>query len=453
MQPSTPTPSSVTQVTPDEARAIAKEAYIYGYPMVDSYRIQYSYFVNTSDPEYKAPWNQIANMPRVYTPEDTAVQTPNSDTPYSMVGLDLRTEPIVLIVPPMDDGRYFSVQLIDAYTFNFAYIGSRTTGNDGSSYLIAGPGWQGPTPPGVTQVIRSETNLAFAIYRTQLFFPGDLANVSKIQAGYKVQPLSKFLGAPSSTPAPAIDFFPPLTLEEQKTSPEFFNELNIILQFCPTNPSETSLMANFSKINVGAGMNFDYSNLSPDMQTAITGGMADAWADQVALQKQVDAGQVKSGDMFGTRDYLNNNYLYRMEGAIVGIYGNSKEEAIYPLYTVDSNGQKLDGANNYTLHFAPGQLPPANGFWSITMYQLPSSLLYANTLNRYLINSPMLPQLKTDADGGLTLYIQHDSPGADLESNWLPAPNGPFMVVMRIYWPKPEALNGTWTPSQIQQVQ
>ena len=189
-----------TGVSPAEARAIAKEAYIYGFPMVDSYRIQHAYFVDRENPEFKAPWNQIRNIPRVFTPDDKAVQTPNSDTPYSMLGMDLRAEPIVLTVPPIEKERYFSIQLIDAYTFNFDYIGSRATGNDGGSFLIAGPGWKGETPKGVKKVIRSETELVLAVYRTQLFNPGDLDNVKKVQAGYKVQPLSTFLGQPRRRP-------------------------------------------------------------------------------------------------------------------------------------------------------------------------------------------------------------------------------------------------------------
>ena len=178
-----------SSVTPEEARAIAKEAYIYANPLVDSYRIMYGYFVDRQNPEYKAPWNQIKNIPRVYTPEDRAVQSPNSDTPYSWLGLDLRTEPIVLTAPKIEKDRYFSIQLIDLYTHNFDYIGSRTTGNGGGDFLIAGPGWQGDTPEGITKVIRSETELVLAVYRTQLFNPGDLENVKAIQAGYKVQPL------------------------------------------------------------------------------------------------------------------------------------------------------------------------------------------------------------------------------------------------------------------------
>src|SRR5688572_20341173 len=223
----TPTlsPAIDTSITPAEARAIAKDAYIYGFPMVDNYRVQYAYFVDQTNSEYKAPWNHLVNTPRVYTPEDTAIQTPNSDTPYSFVGLDLRAEPVVITVPPIEGRRYFSVQLIDAYTFNFAYIGTRTTGNGGGSFLIAGPNWQGETPEGVKKVIRSETEFVFAGIRTQLYSPDDLDNVKKIQSGYKAEPLSAFLGKPAPPAAPKIDFLKPVSAEEEKTSLEFFNIL------------------------------------------------------------------------------------------------------------------------------------------------------------------------------------------------------------------------------------
>ena len=439
-------------ITPTEARTIAKEAYIYGFPLVDNYRIQYGYFVDRQNPEFKAPWNQIVNIPRVYTPADTAIQTPNSDTPYSFVGMDLRAEPIVLTVPPIEKKRYYSIQLIDAYTFNFDYIGSRATGNEGGSYMIAGPNWKGETPKGVKKVFRAETEFVFAVYRTQLFKPDDIDNVKKVQAGYKAQTLSAFLGQPAPKAAPAIDFIKPLSPAEEKTSPEFFNILNFVLQFCPTNPSETELMARFAKIGVGAGKTFDVSKLSPEMKTAIEQGMGDAWAAFGGLEKEFAAGKVTSGDVFGTREFLKNNYLYRMGAAVLGIYGNSKQEAMYPFYAVDEAKQKLTGANRYTVRFAPGQLPPVNAFWSLTMYEMPQSLLVANPINRYLLNSPMLPQFKKDADGGLTLLIQNESPGKDKESNWLPAPKGPFVMAMRLYWPKAEATEGKWTAPLAQQV-
>ena len=306
--------AAAADLSPDEARAIAKEAYIYGFPMVDSYRIQYAYFVDDKNPEYKAPWNHLKNIPRVYTPADTAIQTPNSDTPYSMIGMDLRAEPIVLTVPKIEKDRYFSIQLIDAYTFNFDYAGSRTTGNDGGSFLVAGPGWKGETPAGVKKVFRSETDLVTGAYRTQLFNPDDLDNVKKIQAGYKAEPLSAFLGQPAPAAAPAIDFIKPLSADDERKSLEFFNILNFILQYCPTDPSETELMARFAKISVGAGKTIDVAALTPEMKMALEQGMADAWADLEGLKKQIDTGKVTSGELFGTREYLKNNYLYRMAG-------------------------------------------------------------------------------------------------------------------------------------------
>jgi hypothetical protein len=437
-------------VSPEEARAIAKDAYVYGFPIVDNYRIQHAYWVDKATPEYKGPWNQIWNSARLYTPADTAIQTPNSDTLYSFVGADLRSEPLVLTVPAMEKERYFSVQLIDYYTFNFDYIGTRTSGNGGGSFLLAGPGWKGDAPKGVEKVFRCETELAFPTYRTQLFNPGDIENVKKVQAGYKVQPLSALLGQPAAKAAPAIDFIKPLTPAEEKTSPEFFNILNFVLQFCPTVPSEEALMVRFAKIGVGVGKTFDASKLSPEMKTAFEQGTADAWVALAGLKKDVEEGKVNSGDVFGTRQYLKNNYLYRMGAAALGIYGNSKQEAMYPAYYVDAAKQKLDGTNRYTLRFAPGQLPPVNAFWSLTMYDEPQSLLVANPLNRYLINSPMLPQLKRDADGGLTLMIQNESPGKDKESNWLPAPTGPFSMIMRLYWPKQAAVEGKWKQPPLQ---
>jgi hypothetical protein len=402
-------------LSPSEAREIAKDAYIYGFPLVDSYRIQYSYFVDRGGPEYKAPWNTIFSNARVYTPEDKAIQTPNSDTPYSYVGADLRAEPVVFTVPAVEKGRYYSLQFIDMYTYNFAYVGSRATGNGAGSYLLAGPKWTGEKPKGIKSVIRAETEFVFVLYRTQLFNAADIENVKKIQSGYKVQPLSAFLGKPAPAAPPAVDFMKPLAAEQQRTSLEFFNELNFILQFCPTVPSEKALMARFAKIGVGAGRPFDANALSPEMRKALEDGMADAWATFKNFKEtQLDTGKKTSADGFGSRASLSGRYLDRMAGAALGIYGNSKQEAIYPAYFVDSGKQPLNGAN------------------------------------RYLINSPMLPNLKRDTDGGITLYVQNESPGKDKEANWLPAPKGPFFVVMRLYWPKPEALDGKWKAPLLQ---
>ncbi|HLV38911.1 DUF1254 domain-containing protein [Xanthomarina sp.] len=433
------------QLPIDSIRAIAKEAYIYGYPMVDNYRIEHDYYVDSTNSEFKAPWNHITNIANVYTPADTAIQTPNSDTPYSFLGLDLRAEPIVLSMPEIEANRYYSVQFIDAYTFNFAYVGTRATGNKAGNYLVAGPNWNGETPEGIDKVIKSETEFINILYRTQLFNPADIDNVKKIQAGYKVQTLSAFLKTPTPTAAPVLDFMQPLTPELQKSSLEMFQIINFLLQYCPTDPTEVKLMERFAKIGIGAGKDFDISKLSPEVKTAFEAGIKDAWTvDFEGFKKRMDAGEVTSGDVFGTRAFLKNNYLYRMAAAVLGIYGNSKQEAMYPYYGVDADGNKLDGANKYTLHFPEGQLPPVNAFWSITMYKMPQSLLVENPINRYLLNSPMIPSFVKDKDGGITLYIQNESPGKGKVANWLPAPKGPFVTIMRLYWPKEAALDGSW---------
>jgi hypothetical protein len=449
---SAPPPTSAA-VTPDQARAIAKEAYIYGFPMVDNYRVMYSYFVNKQDPEYKGGWNEIHNTARVYTPGDKTIQTPNSDTPYSAVGADLRTEPLVLTVPPIEQDRYYSLQFVDGYTYNLAYVGSRTTGNGGGKYLLAGPNWKGEKPDGINEVIRSDTDLMLVLYRTQLFGPSDIDKVKEIQAGYQATPLSVFLNQPPPAPAPAIDFVPPLTPDQQKTSPQFFEILNFALRFAPVLPDEKELRDRFATIGIGPDGDFDVDKLSPEMRTAIEGGMADALAEFDTFKKEkVDTGEVGAAQFFGTPADLKGNYLYRMAGAVLGIYGNTAAEALYPSSSNDSAGASLTGANNYVYKFAKDQLPPVNAFWSLTMYELPQSLLVANPINRYLINSPMLPSLVPDKDGGYTFYLQNESPGPEKESNWLPAPKGPFVVVLRLYWPKPDALNGTWTAPKPEKV-
>jgi len=440
-------------LSPDEARAIARDAYVYGFPLVDNWRVQHAYFVDRAHAEYKAPWNTVENTPRVYTPEDRAIQTPNSDTPYSFVGLDLRAEPVVLVVPPVEEGRYVSVQLIDAYTHNFAYLGSRTTGNGGGRFLIAGPGWRGTVPPGIDRVIRCETAFAFGLFRTQLLDAADLPQVARIQQGYSVLPLSRALGR--TTPAAGDVALPaPLTPDAQRTDPRFFELLNFVLSQQPPHPSEAATLARFAKLGIGPGRRFDAHRRSPELRAAVVAGMADAWRDFGAYKtSRIDTGEVVSGDLFGTREFLAGDAMKRLSGAVLGIYGNSRDEAMYPAYFVDATGRSFDGASGrYVLRFAPGELPPVDAFWSLTLYELPSSLLSANRLNRYLINSPMLSSLVRDADGGVTLHVQHESPGAGLEPNWLPAPNGPFWMILRLYRPQARAVDGRWTAPRAEPV-
>jgi hypothetical protein len=445
--------STFAQLTPAQAEDLVKKAYIFGFPVVDSYRVQYSYFIDKTNPEYKGNWNELHNVARVFTPKDTAIQTPNSDTPYSFLGADLRTEPLVLTVPKIEKNRYYSIQFIDMYTHNFAYVGSRATGNEAGNYLLVGPDWKGQKPANIKQVIRSESDLAFLLYRTQLLSNKDLENVKKIQAQYKVTPLSAFQGKPAPKAAPQINFITPLSAEQQKTSPEFFNELNFALQYANVHPSEKAMLKEFEQIGVKPGQKFELSKLDPVVQAAIPKGIEAAWREALEFKtSQFDTGKLKSGDGFGTRDFMQGKYLLRMLSAAFGIYGNTKEEAMYPAYFVDSSGQPLDGTQKYQLTFPAGQLPPVKSFWSITMYKLPESLLYDNELNRYLINSTMADQLVKNPDGSITLYLQNTAPEAKYKANWLPTPKAPFAAFMRLYWPEQAALDGTWKEPPLKKV-
>jgi hypothetical protein len=442
--------SAEQSATPAQTRAIAKEAYIYGYPMVQAYLTMYAFSIDKNNPQYKGPFNAPLSFARVFAPDDTAFVTPNSDTPYTFLSLDLRAEPIVLTIPPVEKNRYWVFQMMDLYTFNFDYLGTRTTGNNGGTYLVTGPNWKGTVPQGITKVLRSETEFINVVGRTQLFNPADLDNVKKIQAKYKAEPLSAFLGKPAPPAAPAINWIPPVPPTQMKTSPQFFNVMSFLMQFCPTQASESALSTRFASIGIVPGKSIDFATLSPEMKAAFQAGMADG-------QKEIDARRAASGgnisNFFGTRAFLHNDYVARATGAQMGIGANSKEEALYPLYEKDSNGQPLDGSKaRYTIRYAKGEFPPVNAFWSLTMYDLPQQLLVKNPINRYLINSPMLPNMKLDAGGGLTIYIQSDSPGKDKEANWLPAPKAPFMLAARYYFPKPELIDGTWKSPKVESV-
>ena len=432
-----------------EIRAIAKDAYVYGFPVVESYRIMNAYTLNKNSPEYKAPFNQIKNIPRVFTSKDRAIQTPNSDTPYSFAWLDLRAEPVVLTLPPVEKDRYYSVQLFDGYIQTIQFLGSRTTGNDGGKYLIVGPNWKGNVPNGISKVIHAETQMTFAVYRTQLKNADDLENVKKVQAGYKVETLSQYIGAKSPKAAPEVAFIPPLTPSEERTSPEFFNVLAFALQFNPTISSEVALRERFAKIGIEAGKPFNVDGLSAETKAALVAGMKDG-------QKEIDAVLSRSkspAELSGTRKFLNNDYVRRAAGSQAVLFGATKEEAYFVIIDKDSKGQSLDGSqNSYTLRFPEGELPPANAFWSLTVYDLPERQLVDNSMNRYLINSTMLTTLKKAEDGSLILYVQSEAPSSEKMSNWLPVPQGKFIMFLRTYWPKESVLKGNWSAPEVESV-
>jgi hypothetical protein len=440
-----------------ETKAIAEEGFIYGLPIVMNYAVMYEYAVDKNSGQFKAPFNQINNEARVFTYKDTAVVTPNSDTPYSILWLDLRAEPMVLSVPAVEKARYYSVMLCDGNTFNYGYIGSRATGSEAGDYLVVGPDWKGETPAGIKKLFRSTTQFSAVAYRTQLFNAKDMPNVVKVQSGYKAQPLSAYLKQPAPPAAPAITF-PKIDKEMVKTN--FFEYLDFVLQFAPAGPEEQAIRAKLARIGIGAGKTFDFKDLSVEHKAEVLLGMkeGETKVEQYLATGQKDINGWKIGSLFGDRAFFNGDWLKRAAAAKGGIYGNDAAEAMYPMTKTLAAGEVLDGSkHNYTITFPAGQLPPVNSFWSVTMYDGKSQLLIKNPINRYLINSPMLPGMKKNADGSLTLYIQKDSPGKAMEANWLPAPNDTIYLVMRLYWPKdtpPSILpagEGTWQPPAVKQ--
>jgi hypothetical protein len=438
-----------------ETKAIAEEAFIYGLPIVMNYAVMHEYAVDTKGSQYKAPFNQIHNMHHVATYEDTAIITPNSDTPYSVLWLDLRAEPIVFSVPAVEKKRYYSVQFIDGNTYNYGYIGSRATGNEPGDYMAVGPDWKGETPPGIKKVFQSTTPFSLAVSRTQLFNPADMPNVEKVQAGYKAQPLSAYLNQPAPPPAPVIDFLPATTAGIKAN---FYEYLDAALQFVPPTPEDMEVRARIAKIGIGPGKTFDFKQLSLEHKAEVLLGMkeGDDKVDKFLTDGMKNINGWNIGSFFGDREFYKNNWLMRAGSAKGGIYGNNSVEAMYPFTRTDGAGEELDGSkHNYTLTFPAGQLPPVNAFWSVTMYDGKTQLLIKNPIDRYLINSPMLSAMKKNKDGSITLYIQKDSPGKAKEANWLPAPDGPIYMVMRLYWPKdtpPSILpagEGSWQPPAI----
>jgi hypothetical protein len=441
-----------------ETKAIAEEGFIYGLPIVMNYAVMYEYCVDRNSGQYKAPFNQVYNEARVFTYKDTAIVTPNSDTPYSLLWLDLRAEPFVLSVPAVEKQRYYSVMLCDGNVFNYGYIGSRATGNDAGNYLVVGPDWKGETPAGIKQVFRSSTQFSLVAYRTQLFNPKDMPNVVKVQAGYKAQPLSAYLNQPAPPAASAINF-PKINKEMVKTG--FFEYLDFALQFAPAGPEEQAIRAKLARIGIGAGKTFDFKDLSLEHKLEVGLAMKEGErrVDEAVAKygKKINGWQI--GAAQGDRAYYHGDWMLRAIAAKAGIYGNDAVEATYPFTKEDATGQPLDGSkHNYTLTFPAGQLPPVNAFWSVTMYDGKNQFLIKNPINRYLINSPMLPNMKKNKDGSLTIYIQRNSPGKAKESNWLPAPDDLIYLVMRLYWPKTEPPSilppgeGTWQPPAVQVV-
>ena len=440
------TTNVMAQTTPKEAQAIAQEAFVYAYPMLFNYKTLYQYTQDYQTTEYAGGFGRFRNYARAYTPADTTIVTVNNDTPYSFGWVDLRAEPWVLSVPAVPKDRYYVQQLVDLYSYNYAYVGLRATGNGAGDYLIAGPDWKGGTPDGIAKVMQAETQFVFVAGRTQLKNPKDMPNVVAIQREYRLRPLSEFLAATPPQPAPQPAF--PTWDEKRATGPEFISYLNFMLQFAPTVPSEEKLMARFAKIGIGAGRNFDAASLEPKLRAAIEAGIKAADA-----QLKAAAGKVKSSaDYFGTPEKMrgySDGYQKRAVAAMLGLYGNSVEEADYTPYLKDKDGKPLSGKNRYVMHLNPP--PPVKFFWSLTMYDS-KQLLVANPLNRYKLSSASEGLVK-NSDGSVTLYIQHDAPtDPKQKANWLPAPEGPLFMVLRMYGPEKQILDGSWKSPPVELV-
>lgn len=450
------------ELSKEEAKIVAKEAYIYGFPLVMNYKTLYANVLDKNSGDYKGDFNKISCEARLYTPEDKAIVTVNSDTPYCMFWSDVRNQPVIFSVPDVNADRYYSFQFIDLFTHNFAYLGSLTKGNKAGKYMVADESWNGIVPDGINEVIKCETGIFFTIVRTQLFNENDLSNLKKLQDQYKVQTLSEYLGKPEVKNENS-DVLPQWVEGDQLTEASFKYMHAVFKLIGHDLESEKPLMEKFAKLGIATDQGYDFSAFDKETQDAIKEGVKEGFAEMQALIKEQSSDPIGSTKIFGTRKFLetsakenyhfNDIYLIRAVGAYVGIYGNSASEAMYPTFLTDADGNTMDASqHNYTLTFAPNQLPPVKSFWSITMYDGKSQLLVNNSIDKYLVNSTTVDKYVKNKDGSITIYMQYESPGKHLQANWLPAPNGSFYCVMRLYGPKEDALNGTWiTPKIIKQ--
>ncbi len=446
------------QVTPKEAAEIALDAYVYGYSLIttEATRVQMS---NVPKAEgLLAPMNQFANAKR-YPPADyRGVSAPNADTLYSVAWLDL-TEPQVFSHPDMGK-RFYLFEMTDLWMIDFESPGTRTAGGKAANYLVTGPGWKGEVPTGMKH-IPVATRYFCILGRT--YADGtdkDYEAANALQAQYKITPLSAW-GKPYTYKAPPVNPKPGISMTEKPqtailalgTEGYFDLMAKLMGGAAPPAKEDAPILARMAKIGIVSGKRFEIAKLDPAVQAALKD------LPKTALQK-IEANQKSLGEMVngwiitkGLGVY-GTNYMKRAVVAAFGWPANREKDAVYPYTQVDNDGKKLTGANKYTLTFAKGQTPPVNGFWSITMYEIDQGWWFVpNPLNRFTISLRNNP--KYNADGSLTLYFQHESPGKDKEENWLPAPKGDFIPMLRMYWPKAEApsiLNGTWQPPTVTRV-
>lgn len=438
----------MSEITSKEARQIAEDAYIFAFSMLENYRTMYVQAVNKNLPTYRAPFNQFAHMYQILGPEFTEVVGPNNDTLYSLAWLDLGTEPIVLSLPDFADERYFVFQIIDMYTFNVEYIGARATGYQAGNYLFAGAGWDGPMPDGIDGVRRTEGRFVLLLGRTAVAGREDAPAVNALQDQYTLTPLSAYLGQPAPDPAPVPDF-PPYD-PQKAASIEFIGYFNFLLGQIDLGPDERTRLQRWTRIGIRPDRPFNPDALAPEIRAAIADGVAAALekikSESLKVGRNVNNWTL-IGEGFGYRSMVGGKDLLRAAANMVGIYGNNPEEAYNFSAAKDGDGDPLDASKrNYVIHFETP--PPVKAFWSVTMYKLPVPLFIANPIKRYSIGD-RTPGFGPNKDGSVTIYLQHASPGADKEANWLPAPDGPFALALRIYWPDQAILDGEWEPSAI----
>jgi hypothetical protein len=433
----------------DTIRALAKEAYIFAFPMLEGYKTMYFMSVAKGTPAFRMEIDHYYRGDKLATDADKDVVRVNNDTLYLLSWLDLRTEPRVIEVPVTDD-RYFVVQLVDMFTYNYGYIGTRTTGDAGGRYMIAGPAWNGAVPGGIDKVFAANSDYVFALGRVAVNGPADLANGVALEAEFRIIPLSEFAGtpAPPARAATLLPFDP-----RREASVDFIGYLNFLLTLVEPYPGDEKNLARWSAIGIGAGMPFDASKLSAEQRSSIEAGINDAVAaisDRAKHLGKVKNNWTMTAGIFGDRDTIGEDYLLRAAAAQYAIYGNDLHEAFYPSTESDANGNPLDAAkHDYALTFSKAQLPPVNAFWSVTMYDMPAQLLVANEANRYSVGN-RTPGLVYGSDGSLTIPISAKKPSGANAPNWLPAPNGPFTLTTRLYMPKPEALDPLYAPPPVE---
>jgi hypothetical protein len=442
-----------TAITEQEAHAIGVDVYLYFYPLVimDLTRKQ-STNIEAGKEFGKGPMNTFVSA-REYPPGDfKGVVRVNFDTLYSIAWLDMTAEPMI-VSAPNTDGRFYLLPMLDMWSDVFASPGWRTTGTQAASFLVTPPGWSGTVPAGVTR-IGAPTPYVWIIGRTKTDGPADYDVVHKIQDGYKITPLSEW-GKPAKPVAvkidPTVDMkTPPKVQIDMMPAGKFFAYAAELLKVNPPHITDQPIVARLRKIGIEPGQSFDIDKVEPAIRNALV--KAPEEAQQLMAWKLPTLARVANGWSMNTdtMGVYGNYYLKRAMIAQAGLGANLPEDAIYPINLADESGKPLDGTNKYTLHFDQSAMPPANAFWSVTLYD-DQGFQVPNSLNRFAVSSWM--PFKYNTDGSLDLYFQNENPGAGKEANWLPAPKTPFNLTMRVYAPKSEALTGKWNPPPVTRVQ